>query len=161
MKKLISILVVVFVAIQCTLVIADTGEEVENWYRSYAVHWFNADVDIETVAQYYASPFYYLGATGPALDTENTMKDSLKSYVKTWKKEGWTGARLLNVEARMLNEKSAMILTEWDIHAADGSSIIGCSRAPWTYLAAKTQEGWKLALEIEIGCGQGLTLTNN
>ena len=160
MKNLIKTLVVVLMAFNSALVTAETAKDIENWYRGYASHWFNADVDINAVAHYYASPFYYLGASGPALDTEDTMKDSLKSYAETWKKDGWTGARLLKVEAKILNESSAMILTEWDIHGADGRSIIGCARAPWTYLAAKTKEGWKLALEIEIGCGQGLSLSN-
>jgi hypothetical protein len=158
MKEQVKILVLVSMLLPAIAATADTAKEVEDWYRGYAGHWFDADVDIDAVTKYYASPFYYLGSTGPLLDTDETMKASLTSYAETWAKDGWSGARLLRVKAKILNESSAMILTEWDIHAADGSSIIGCARAPWTYLATKTKEGWKFALEVEIACGQGLVL---
>lgn len=156
MKILIKLLVIAIVFLTVSSARAETSKDIEDWYRGYAAHWLNADVDVKAVSTYYASPFYYLGATGPALDTSESINDSLTSYAEAWKKDGWSGARLLDVKAKILNESSAMILTEWDIHAMDGSSIIGCARAPWTYLATKTKDGWKLALEIEIGCGQGL-----
>lgn len=140
---------------------AEPEQEVELWYRSYAAHWFGAEVDIDAVAKFYASPFYYLSAKGPLLDTGDTMKGSLESYAQTWKNDGWAGAKLLDIEVRMLNESSAMILTEWDIYRADGSSVIDCPRAPWTYLAAKTEAGWKLTLEIEIDCNQKIVLGSN
>ena len=158
MKEQIKILLFVSMLLTAITATADTVKEVTDWYKEYASHWFDADVDIDAVTPYYASHFYYLGSTGPLLDTDETLKASLTSYAETWMHDGWSGARLLQVKVKMLNESSAMILTEWDIHASDGSSIIGCDRAPWTYLATKTTEGWKFVLEVEIACDQGLEL---
>jgi len=137
----------------------DLEKEVVEWYKSYAAHWLEAGIEEEKVANYYASPFYYLSATGPALDDKDSMVKALADYEKAWLDQGWTGSRLLSVKVKVLNDSSAMIMTEWDIHNARGDSIIGCSNAPWTYMAAKTKEGWKLALEVEIACGQGLSIT--
>lgn len=135
--------------------------EVEAWYRSYAEMWVNANPDIPKVTDYYAPTFYYLAGDGPLLDTRDTLRASLQQYAEDWKKIGWTGARLLKVDVTMLNASSALINTEWDIHDADGQSIIGCDNAPWTYLASKKNGEWKLTLEIEIECGRGLNLNGN
>lgn len=136
----------------------DLEQEVVAWYKSYAAHWLEAGIDEEEVATFYASPFYYLSATGPALDTKETMVSAMASYEKNWLDDGWTGSRLISVKAKILNNSTAMIMTEWDIHNAKGESIIGCAKAPWTYMATKTKQGWKLALEVEIACGQGIVL---
>lgn len=134
--------------------------EVEDWYRSYAADWLDADIDPVAVSNYYASPFYYLAGDGPLLDTSETQQASLQTYADDWKKEGWAGARLLDVDVKILNASSAMIMTEWDIHDTEGNTIIGCERAPWTYLVSKSDGEWKLTLEIEIACGQGIELSD-
>jgi hypothetical protein len=131
-------------------------KEVEAWYRSYASYWYNADVNIEKVSKFYASPFYYLAGDGPLIDTTETQKAALKTYVSDWGMLGWTGSRLLNINVKILNENSAMILTEWDIYNEKGETIIGCDKAPWTYLASRTNGRWALTMEIEIECGQGI-----
>lgn len=136
--------------------LSSTEKEVEAWYRSYARYWYNADVNIEEVSTFYASPFYYLAGDGPLIDTSETQKATLKTYASDWIKLGWSGSRLLKLNVKILNESSAMILTEWDIHNAKGESVIGCNKAPWTYLASKVDGRWALTLEIEIACGQGI-----
>lgn len=133
--------------------------EVEQWYRDYAADWLDGDIDTVAVSAFYASPFYYLAGDGPLLDDSETQQASLRAYADNWEKDGWTGARLLSVDVKMLNASSAMIMTEWDIHDANGNTIIGCERAPWTYLASKSHGQWKLTLEIEIACGQGIAIS--
>ncbi|WP_339672472.1 hypothetical protein [Dasania marina] len=130
----------------------NTEQEVTQWYQSYADHWKNAKVDVSKVSHYYASPYYYLSTEGPLVDNTETMKASLQSYADNWQKEGWSGAKLLSLRVDMLNKSSAMIFTVWDIYRQDGSSVINCPQAPFTYLAAKTENGWKLTLEIENAC---------
>lgn len=135
---------------------SSTKSEVEAWYRSYASYWYNTDVNIEKVSKYYASPFYYLAGDGPLIDTIETQKASLKTFVSDWIKLGWTGSRLLNIDVKILNASSAIILTEWDIYNEQGETIIGCNKAPVTYLASKIDGRWMFTLEIEIECGQGI-----
>ena len=72
--------------------------------------------------------------------------------------KGWVGSKLISLKVKKLNDSSAIILTEWDIYDKNGNSLIGCSKAPWTYLAAKTDEGWKFTLEIEQACDRRLSI---
>lgn len=138
---------------------APEQREVEEWYRSYAADWLDGNIDPVAVSGFYASPFYYLAGDGPLLDNAETQQASLQAYADNWKKDGWTGARLLSVDVKMLNASSAMIMTQWDIHDANGNTVIGCERAPWTYLASKSDGQWKLTLEIEIACGHGIVIS--
>lgn len=150
--KITAILSALVFLVAANLSRADTETEVGEWYKSYAAHWLDANVDVDKVVDYYASPFYYLASTGPILDDHKSMKASLTAYAEKWKKDGWSGAELLSMNVEPLNSSSAMIHTEWNIFREDGSSVIGCERAPWTYLVSKVESGWQLTLEIENDC---------
>lgn len=137
---------------------ASVESEIESWYQSYADHWLTANPEIDKVVQFYASPFYYLSGDGPAVDNTESMSKSLHEYASTWKKQGWAGSKLYSIKVKQLNSASAIIQTEWDIFNGKGESLIGCKKAPWTYLVAKTEAGWKFALEIEQACDSRLSL---
>jgi len=155
MKKIFFFFVV---AISISINAAANESEIRDWYQNYANHWLKANPDINQVAKFYASPFYYLSGEGPSVDSSETMRKALKEYANTWKQQGWVGSKLISLKVKKLNDSSAIILTEWDIYDKNGNSLIGCSKAPWTYLAAKTDEGWKFTLEIEQACDRRLSI---
>ena len=150
--KFIRLVSVIVLFVGAELSSADMESEVAEWYKSYAELWSDVNVDIDDVVNYYASPFYYLASTGPILDDHNSIKSTLTGFADNWRKDGWSGSELLSIKVQPLNKSSAMIHTEWNVFRADGSSVVGCERAPWTYLVSKAESGWKLTLEIENDC---------
>lgn len=131
--------------------VADTAEEIVAWYQSYAQLWNKADVDIDAVERYYAIPGYFVGLDGalPA-STAEAHRSIMAAFVESLKQKRWAGSKLLNVRANVLNPSAAFLETEWTDYATDGTPLEGCKIALYTYLAAKTTEGWKF-LSAHVG----------
>ena len=123
---------------------AETASEMEAWYRSYGVLWETTDVDLDAVERYYAHPGYFVQPNGTVLaPTLESHKSRFVAAIADRKQKGWTGTKLLEVRATMLSPSAALIEADWTWLGANGIPLDGCRVQPYTYLAAKTQEGWK------------------
>jgi hypothetical protein len=149
MKKLV--LVVTCVMTLAGSALADTAEDIVAWYQSYAQLWDKADVNIDAVERYYAIPGYFVGLDGArAAPTAEAHKSTMVAFVESLKQKGWTGSKLLNVRANVLSPSAALVETEWADYATDKTPLDGCKVTLYTYLAAKTTEGWKF-LSAHVG----------
>jgi len=132
-------------------VTAETAEEVVAWYKGYAKLWSVADVNLDTVEPYYAIPLYYALPNGLAVSaTKEAWRSANAAYIATRKQKGITRAELQKVNVTALNPGAAIIEAEWIDYGSDGSRIGDCTA--WTYLAAKTTEGWKHLSLIPSAC---------
>src|SRR5262249_48693492 len=123
---------------------AETSEEVVTWYKGYAQLWSGANVNIDAVEPYYAVPIYFVGPDGAEVQATKELRRSwLAAGIETRKQRGINRGELQQVNATMLNPAAAFIQAEWARYKSDGS-LIGDCKATWTYLAAKTKEGWKI-----------------
>jgi hypothetical protein len=75
--------------------------------------------------------------------TLEAHKSVFIAAIAGWKQRGWSGTKLLEVKATMLSPSAALIKAEWTFWGANGIALDGCRVQPYTYLAAKTQDGWK------------------
>jgi hypothetical protein len=149
MKTLVVVLT--FVMALAGSAVADTAEDIVAWYKVYAQLWDKADVNIDAVERYYAVPGYFVGSDGAlAAPTAEAHKSTMVAFVDGLKQKGWAGSKLLSVRANVLNPSAAFVETEWTDYATDGTPLEGCKVALYTYLAAKTTEGWKF-LSAHVG----------
>ncbi len=131
---------------------AETAEEIVAWYKGYAQLWRDP-VDIDAVAAYFAVPRYVVGADGVAqlVATQETNRSRLVTLVERLKQQKWARSEV-QVKASMLNPGAALIEAEWTRYSTDGSLFGDCKVRLWTYLAAKTKEGWKFLSVYEGPC---------
>ena len=125
---------------------AETAEEIVAWYKGYAQLWHDyANVDIDAVTAYYAVPRWVVGADGVAqlVATNEMNRSRTVASVESGKQRGVARAEVLRAKAQMLNPGAALIEAEWTAYTTDGSPFGDCKVRLWTYLAAKTKEGWK------------------
>ncbi len=121
---------------------AETAEEIVAWYKGYVQLWHRADVDIDAIAAYYAVPRYVLRADGAQLvATAELERSRLVAFVESLKQQKWARSEV-QVKASMLNPSAAFIEAEWTNFTTDGTPP-RCRVTPFTYLAARTKEGWK------------------
>mgnify|MGYP001614582645 CR=1 FL=1 len=133
---------------------AETAEEIVAWYNGYIQLWRDANnVDIDAMAGYFAAPRYAVGADGVAqlLATKEMNRARLVAGVENLKKRGWARSEA-RAKAQMLNSGVALIETEWTSYDSDGKPIGACrpTAGLFSYLAAKTKEGWKI-LSSHVG----------
>lgn len=123
---------------------AETAEEIVAWYKGYVQLWHDANVDIDAVAAYFAVPSYFVGPDGAQLvATKEMSRSRLVAIVERLKQQKWARSEV-QVKASMLNPGAALIEAEWtSYYTTDGTPPGGCRVRPFTYLAAKTKEGWK------------------
>jgi hypothetical protein len=127
---------------------AETAEEIVAWYNGYAQLWRDANTfDIDAAAGYFASPRYNVGADGVAqlVATKEMNRSRLVGVVENLKQRpgGWARSEGRAIKAQMLNPGVALIETEWTSYTTDGKPFGNCRVTLFTYLAAKTKEGWK------------------
>jgi hypothetical protein len=130
---------------------AETAEEIVAWYNGYAQLWRDANnVDFDAMAGYFAAPRYNVGADGVAqlVATKEMNRARLVAGIENMKQRsgGWSRSEGRATKAQMLNPGVALIETEWTSYTTDGKivPIGGCQVGLFTYLAAKTKEGWKV-----------------
>ena len=142
MRKLLVALSLVLATVGSSA--AETAEEIVAWYNGYAQLWRDANVDIDAVAAYSAVPRYFVGADGVAqlLATNEMNRSRTVAQVESLKQRGWARSEV-RAKAQMLNPGVALIETEWTSYTTDGRPFGDCKVRLWTYLAAKTKEGWK------------------
>ncbi len=124
---------------------AETAEEIVAWYNGYAQLWHDSNnVDIDAVTAYYAVPRWVVGADGVAqlLATNEMNRSRTVAVVESSKQRGWARSEV-RAKAQMLNPGVALIEAEWTGYTTDGRPFGDCKVRLWTYLAAKTKEGWK------------------
>ena len=143
MRKLFVALLLVFLMVSSAA--AETAEELVAWYKGYAQLWRDtANINIDAVENYYAVPLYWARPDGPqVMVTTETRRSVVAAYIEAGKQRGITRAELQQVNATVLNPAAALIEAEWAAYGRDGN-LIGDCKTTWTYLAAKTKEGWKL-----------------
>ena len=125
---------------------AETAEEVVAWYKGYAQLWHDYNnFDIDAVTAYYGVPRWTVGADGVAqlVATKEMERARLVAMVESSKQRGVARAEVVRAKAQMLNPGAALIEVEWTAYTTDGSPFGDCKVRLWTYLAAKTKEGWK------------------
>ena len=135
-------------------VFADTADDVVAWYRRYAELWNTSKVDIEAVAYYYAIPSYTVDSHGVVqlIPTAQAFRSNMTAFVESSKHTGWAGGKLLTVEAHVLNPGAAFVESEWTNFGADGTPLVGCETERFTYVAAKTTDGWKFLSAHDGAC---------
>jgi NTF2-like protein (DUF6841) len=132
---------------------AETAGEIEAWYRTYAPLWEQTDVDLDVVERFYAHPGYFAPMNGAVLaPTVEAHKAQFVAAIAGWKQKGWTGSKLLDVKATMLNPSTALIEADWTLFGLNGTPLDGCRVQPYTYLAAKTEDGWKFLSIHPVAC---------
>jgi len=127
---------------------AETVEEIVSWYNGYAQLWRDPTTfDVDAAVVYFASPRYNVGPDGVAqlVTTKEMSRSNLAAFVERLKQRpgGWARSEGRAVRAQMLNPGAALIETEWTSYTADGKPFGNCRVRVDTYLAAKTNEGWK------------------
>jgi hypothetical protein len=77
--------------------------------------------------------------------TERSAPSPIAAFVEGLKQRpgGWARSEGRAVRAQILNSGAALIETEWTSYATDGKPFGNCRVRLDTYLAARTQEGWK------------------
>src|SRR5262249_43416364 len=135
-------------------VFADTADDVVAWYRRYAELWNTANVDVDAVAHYYAIPSYMVDSHGVVqlIPTAEAFRSNMATFVDTSRHMGWAGGKVVTVKAHVLNPGGAFVESEWTNFGADGTPLVGCKVALFTYLAAKTTDGWKFISSHESPC---------
>ncbi len=123
---------------------AETAEEIVAWYKGYVQLWNGANIDVDAVAAYFAVPSYFVAADGAqVVATKEMSRSRLVALVESRKQRGVARSEV-QVKASMLNPSAALIEAEWTSYTTAGTTPPGgCRVAPFTYLAAKTKEGWK------------------
>jgi hypothetical protein len=135
-------------------VFADTADDVVAWYRRYAELWNTTNVDVAAVAHYYAIPSYMVDSHGVVqlIPTAEAFRSTMAAYVDSSKHRGWAGGKVLTVKAHVLNPGAAFVESEWTNFGTDGTPLIGCQVESFTYLAAKTTDGWKFLSSHDSPC---------
>jgi hypothetical protein len=77
--------------------------------------------------------------------TKEMNRSRLVGVVENLKQRpgGWARSEGRAIKAQMLNPGVALIETEWTSYTTDGKPFGNCRVTLFTYLAAKTKEGWK------------------
>ena len=130
---------------------AETAEEIVAWFKGYVQLWHAGNVDVDAAAAYFAEPSYSEGPDGAQLVATKEMRRSrLVAQVERLKQEKRTLGEV-QVKASMLNPGAALIEAELtSYYTTDPTPPGGCRVRPFTYLAAKTKEGWKF-LSAHVG----------
>jgi len=123
---------------------AETAEDLVAWYKEYAQLWRDTTaINVDAIENHYAVPSYFVGPDGPQLITKKETGTSFwAAFIDRGKQQGITRAKVERAHATLLNPAAALIAAEWATYGSDGS-LMGDCKTTWTYLAAKTKDGWK------------------
>ena len=141
MRKLLVALSLVLVTAGSSA--AETAEEIVAWYKRYVQLWHHANIDVDAVTAYYAVPRWAVGADGAQLMATKEMNTSrVVALIESLKQQKWARSEV-QVKASMWNPNAAFIEAEWTNYTTDGTPP-RCRVSLFTYVAAKTKEGWKM-----------------
>jgi hypothetical protein len=129
----------------------DPGAALESWYRSeFAPPFLERKVDPRKAAAHYRATFSYLDIGGETVVTDAAA--FIADYVRYMNDNDWRSSELLDVEARMLNGHSAMLLAEWKLGNGAGRNIGDCPTNRYFYVLERGSGRWEIVLEGALSC---------
>ena len=154
-----AIILTLFMMTSSSLLAAtDLEKEVETRYR-VVFGKIAEELDYSPIPEHYVAPFRLQTGDGELfLADEEAVRKLILDYGKSVRDANAKRAELGDVQVKILNNNTAIIVVDWTITDAKGKLITSCDPEQFFYLLAKYDQHWKVAGESLIDCSKRFEL---